>query len=68
MAGIITRLLHYGDRPDDKVHFDRLEAADFIERLCGYVEHDTYCEDNEAYPGCCSCGLSRLIGEIRGDD
>lgn len=68
MAGIITRLLHYGDRPDDEVHCDRLEAADFIERLCGYAEHDTDCENNGAYPGSCTCGLSRLIGEIRGDD
>lgn len=35
-----------------------------IERLKGYAVHDDTCEDNEAYPGSCTCGLSRLLKEI----
>lgn len=38
-----------------------------IERLKGYAVHDDTCEDNGAYPGSCTCGLSRLLKEI-GDD
>ncbi len=45
------------------------KAADAIEALCGYAEHDPDCEDmTGAYPGSCTCGFSRLMAEIRGDD
>jgi len=43
-------------------------AADAIEALCGYAEHDPDCENNGAYPGSCTCGFSHLMAEIRGDD
>lgn len=43
-------------------------AADTIEALCGYAEHDPDCENNGAYPGSCTCGFSHLMAEIRGDD
>ena len=33
----------------------------------GYAVHDDTCEDHGAYPGSCTCGLSRLLKEI-GDD
>ena len=35
-----------------------------IERLKGYAVHDDTCEDRGAYPGSCTCGLSRLLKEI----
>ena len=35
-----------------------------IERLKGYTVHDDTCEDRGAYPGSCTCGLSRLLKEI----
>ena len=44
------------------------KSADAIEALCGYAEHDPDCENNGAYPGSCTCGFSRLMAEIRGDD
>ena len=34
-----------------------------IERLKGYAVHDDTCEDRGAYPGSCTCGLSRLLKE-----
>ena len=39
-------------------------AADIIERLKGYAVHDENCEDRGAYPGSCTCGLSRLLREV----
>ncbi len=47
---------YFSDAPHD--------AADAIERLKGYVVHDDTCEDHGAYPGSCTCGLSRLRKEI----
>ena len=38
-----------------------------IERLKGYAVHDDTCEDHGAYPGSCTCGLSRLLKEIGGE-
>ena len=35
-----------------------------IERLKGYATHKATCEDHGAYPGSCTCGLSRLLKEI----
>lgn len=35
-----------------------------IERIKGYAVHDDTCEDHGAYPGSCTCGLSRLLKEI----
>lgn len=38
-----------------------------VEGLRGYAVHDENCEDHGAYPGSCTCGLSKLIKEISGE-
>lgn len=48
-----------------RFHGGKLGTADArIERLKGYAVHDDTCEDHGAYPGSCTCGLSRLLKEI----